>query len=165
MRTTMIKSLTLSMATAAMLMACQKEETIDEVQKVAFVPVQHLNDCSVHILNDEHTDKFLSINSTEELNQIIFMNGDNESFCADLKEQLDLDFSQWTLLIGKKRIPHVKGQFLEQDVYSRGKNIVYKVILREGGYTAIGHFKFGVIIPKVPNGTKIQFDVSVINFP
>ena len=147
-------------ATLLLLGACQKETN---GQLIDFIPIESLNECHVDIVDGEHTDNYLIINSQAQLNQYIIINSEDQSACIQLSQQLNVDFSKYTVLTGKKRLTAIQGELLEQSVLNIGKDLIYKVTIKNGGYTAIGQFRFGVIIPKISNDTNVKFDILVID--
>lgn len=137
---------------------CDKEEI---GQLVEFKSIGYLNECSLNIVDPENTDSYLVINSQEELTQHILIHEKEENACIQLSEELNIDFSQWTILIGKKRLTHIQGELITQSVVKLDNDLTYKVRIKNGGYTAIGQFRFGVVIPKISTGTNVTFDVQV----
>lgn len=142
---------------------CQKNKLGDQtdIQSVDFTTLDHLNECSISIIDTENTDRYLVINSQEELDQYIVFNHKDNGPCIQLIEELDIDFSKWTLLVGRKRISHIEGELIKQDVFNLDNNITYEVTIKNGGYTAIGQFRFGVVIPKISKNTNVNFDITV----
>lgn len=138
--------------------SCQKEEIN---QSVEFKPIEYLNECSLNIVDPENADSYLVINSQEELTQHILINEKEENACVKLSEELNIDFSKWTILIGKKRLTHIEGELITQNVVKRNNELIYKVRIKNGGYTAIGQFRFGVLIPKISTGANVTFDIQV----
>lgn len=147
-------------ATLLLLGACQKETS---GQLIDFIPIESLNECHIDIVDGEHTDNYLIINSQAQLNQFIIINSEDQGACIQLSQQLNVDFSKYTILIGKKRLPAIQGELLEQSVLNIGKGLIYKVAIKNGGYTAIGQYRFGVIIPKISSRTNVKFDVNVVS--
>lgn len=130
-------------------------------QLVEFKPIEYLNECSLSIVDPENADSYLVINSQEELTQYILIHEKGENACVKLSEELNIDFSKWTILIGKKRLTHIQGELIAQSVVKLDKDLIYQVRIKNGGYTAIGQFRFGVLIPKISTGTNVTFDVQV----
>lgn len=139
---------------------CQKGEIN---QPVNFTPLEHLNECEINIVDDKDEDRFLIINSQADLDQNVFFINSEPHSCAQLTEELTIDFDKWTLLIGKKQTTHIQGELIKQDVSRVGKDIEYNVTIRNGGYTAIGQFRFGIVIPKTPSNNKVNFNVVVVD--
>lgn len=156
-----MKNLIICLAILIFGFSCNAGEFYEEGD-IEFKSIKDLNNCPVNILNSEHEDQFLVVNSIEELeSQILWANAVTNS-CTSLKEALDIDFSSNTLLIGKKRIPHIEGELISERVFRSGSaEYTYEVSLWDGGYTAIGQFRFGVIIPKIPKGSKVNFDIEI----
>jgi len=156
-----MKNLIISLAILIFGFSCNEGEFYEE-GLIDFNSVEHLNDCPVNILDSGNEDRFLVINSIEELESQIFWINDDTNPCLSLKEALDIDFSNYTLLVGKKRIPHIEGELISESVFRSGSaEYTYEVSLWNGGYTAIGQFRFGVIIPKIPDGTGVNFDIEI----
>lgn len=137
---------------------CHKNEIN---QSIEFKAVEHLNECDIDIIDGENSDIYLIINSEEELTQQILFNDEEQIPCIQLRKEVNVDFSKWTLLIGKKRLVNIEGELIEQEVVSIGDDLIYKLTIKKGGYTAIGQFRFGVFIPKISKSTKVDFDVTV----
>lgn len=137
---------------------CDKENVH---QSVDFEPIGHLNECSVKVVDSENADSYLVINSQEELTQYILIHESEEYACIKLSEQLNTDFSKWTILIGKKRLTHIQGELITQSVVKLDNDLTYKVRIKNGGYTAIGQYRFGALIPKISTGVNVTFDVQV----
>lgn len=137
--------------------ACQKQPNS---QALNMEPIEFLNECPINIVNSDHEDHFMVINSPQELNKYIIFNDMDEQACDRLHEQLSIDFSRNTLLIGKKRLNAIQGQLINQNVYRSGNDIVYNVTIKQGSYQAIGQFKFGVLIPKISTDAYVKFNIS-----
>ena len=141
--------------------ACEKTEIMDE-RDIDFISLKRLNDCPAIVVSSQLLDEFLVINTQEELEQSIFVGEKNISLCEELKEELNIDFTKYTLLIGKTKIPHVEGNLISENVFRPGdKNYTYSVIIRNGGYTALGLFRFGVLIPKIDNDIEVDLEVEI----
>ncbi len=71
----------------------------------------------------------------------------------------------YTLLIGKKALGGVPGKLIKQDVSLScdSTELTYNVEIQNGGYTAIGNFIFGVLIPK--SNATVKFNVDVKKQP
>lgn len=145
---------------ALLLVACKKGNN-ENSQPITFHALEHLNGCSINIVDNEHVDRYLVINSQEELNQYIIMNDEDHSACVEAGKELRVDFTESTILIGKKRLNYIEGELIKQSVHHFNEKIVYKVSIKNGGYTAIGQFRFGVVIPKISNPSSVEFDVVV----
>ena len=144
--------------------SCQKNEMGEGYameQLLEFESLKHLNECDVNIVDNENIDRFLIINSQEELKTYVLFNNVEQSPCDQLKNELNVDFSESTMLIGKKQLSLIEGELVKQEVVAFDEELVYKVRIRRGGYTAIGQFRFGIIIPKVSKDINVKFDVSV----
>ncbi|MRX46437.1 hypothetical protein GJJ64_04460 [Pedobacter sp. HX-22-1] len=63
-------------------------------------------------------------------------------------------------MIGKKRIGGIPGSLICQTWQKEcgSNNYIYKVDIKNGGYTALGNFYFGIIVDKV-SADEIRFDV------
>lgn len=129
-------------------------------QALNFEPIEFLNECPINIINSDHIDQFVIITSQKELNKYVVFTNKEHHKCDRLLEQLSIDFSKQTLLIGKKRLVSIQGELLNQNVYKSGKNIVYNVTIKQGDYQAIGQFKFGVLIPKMATDEYVKFNIS-----
>lgn len=146
---------------SSLIHSCEKADTMD-IETVDFISLKQLNDCPVIVLNTQLSDEFLIINTQEELEQSVFTGSENPHLCELLKEELTIDFTKHTLLIGKKKTPQVKGELISEKVFhSDGKNYTYGIVIKNGGYTALGLFRFGVVIPKIPDGAKVDLDVEI----
>jgi len=132
-------------------------------QSVSFQSIDHLNDCSIDIENTEDEDIYLVINSQEDLEKYVIKGSVQAAqFCHDLQRDFSIDFSNKTLLIGKARLTAIEGQLIEQTVEKSGpEEYQYNVRIMNGGYTAIGQFKFGVLVHKIPKGSHIKFNVVI----
>src|SRR5690606_29842167 len=107
----------------------------------------------------------LVINTSQDLQEYILFEEGTGEICRELKNELNVDFSKYTLLIGKARLPAVQGSLIDQNVEKGADGKYnYNVEIMNGGYTAIGQFKFGVVIPKVPDDTKVQFNVIINDY-
>lgn len=75
-----------------------------------------------------------------------------------LKEELSIDFTKQTLLICKKIISQIREELeAENVVHTDDINYMYRTVVKNGSYTALRLFLFGVIIPKISDNTKIKF--------
>lgn len=111
----------------------------------------------LQIVNEDVEDLFLVINSQEEFeNKINFNEGETS-------RQFNIDYSSQTLLVGKVKLTGIEGKLIEQGVVTscETKKVVYKLVVEKGGYTALGNFYFGVVIPKTTE-TEIIFNVTRI---
>lgn len=135
---------------------CEKS---NECGPVDFTPIDFSDYSSVIIVDEKEEDKFLVINSKTEFDQKVFIKG------IDLEEYdlSDIDYTKYTLLIGKKRVNQITGTLVSQSFEKEcGSNgYVYKVLVRNGMYTALGNFYFGIVIPKTT--LKIKFEVGLTN--
>lgn len=135
--------------------SCDKSDKLCE--DIDFVPI-NLEYSTTRIENNQVTDKFLVIDSQEDFQtKVILTKPDSEN------NSPDIDFSKYTLLIGKKKIGGIEGSLISQSVKKscRSNKYVYSVNIKQGGYTALGNFYFGVLIPKIQNAS-VEFDVQVI---
>ena len=133
-----------------------------DTEIVDFTSIKQLNDCPAIVINKQLSDEFLVINSQEELVQSVFFVGENPYLCDLLKDELTIDFTKQTLLIGKKIIPQIRGELVSENVLQTdGKDYTYRIVVKNGGYTALGLFLFGVIIPKISNDTKVNLDLTI----
>lgn len=132
-------------------------------QSVSFQSIDHLNDCSIDIENTEDEDIYLVINSQEDLEKYVIKDPIQAAQpCTDLQNELTIDFSKNTLLIGKARLTALEGKLMEQSLENTGpEEYQYNIRIRNGGYTAIGQFKFGVLVHKIPKGSHIKFNVLI----
>ncbi|MBK1440154.1 hypothetical protein JHJ32_09170 [Parapedobacter sp. ISTM3] len=141
--------------------ACTKTEPMVK-EAIDFISLKRLNDCPAIVMDTQLSDGFIVVNTREELEQSIFVANDNPDVCELLKEELAIDFTKHTLLIGKRKISHVQGGLISEEVYrSDDKTYTYRVVIKNGGYTALGLFRFGVIIGKIPKGTDVNLDVVI----
>lgn len=141
--------------------ACEKTGTMDK-ETVDFISLKQLNDCPAIVTDTRLSDDFWVINTQEELEQSVLIGVENPHLCELLKEELVIDFTKHTLLIGKTKISHVKGELVSEEIFRYDdKSYTYHLIIKNGGYTALGLFRFGAIIPKIPNGTKVNLEVKV----
>lgn len=134
-------------------------ERSDDCGPVDFTPINFSNYSSVKITDNEVEDKSLIITSKTEYDKYVFIDRvDGSGF--DIST---IDYSKYTLLIGKKKINGVSGtlisQSFEKDCVSN--RYEYKVLVKNGGYTAVGNFMYGIIVPK--NTTEIDFHVELLN--
>lgn len=144
-------------------MACTNA-TNDVSKEVFFEAVNHLNDCEIKVKDDLDEDEYLIINSIGELEKHLNLEelADTEQ-CIELTEELNIDFEKYTLLIGKQRLSAIEGSLLSQEFVKVDKEkYVYRVRIENGGYTAIGQFRFGVIISKISPSAELIFDVEVL---
>ena len=138
----------------------------DVDKPVAFEALAHLNDCPINVFDDEDGDRYLVVRTPEQLEEyVIFGDGDGsqQNACTQLEEGLAVDFDKWTLLIGKKRTSHIQGEVIKQGVSTVGGDLVYRVRIKNGGYTAIGEVRFAVKVPKIAESKKVIFDIVVID--
>ncbi len=121
---------------------------------VVFQAIDFSNYSEIQISNQKVEDKFFVINSQEDFDR-------NTSF-AHNNEQMNINFDTYTLLIGKKALGGVPGKLIKQDVSLScdSTELTYNVEIQNGGYTAIGNFIFGVLIPKSNATVKLNVDVK-----
>lgn len=130
---------------------CEKQET--DCGFLDFETIDFGNYPSLGIVNSDDEDKYLVINSEAEFDEKVFISeGD--------KERFHVDYNKYTLLLGKKRIGGIAGSLISQTWQKEcgSNNYIYKVAIKNGGYTALGNFYFGIIIDKV-NADEVVFDV------
>lgn len=141
--------------------ACEKPGTMDK-ETVDFISLKQLNNCLAIVTDTRLSDDFLVINTQEELEQSVLIGVENLHLCELLKEELVIDFTKHTLLIGKTTISHINGELVSEEIFRYDdKSYTYHIIIKNGGYTALGLFLFGAIIPKIPNSTKVTLEVKV----
>lgn len=143
------------------MIACeQKQDFI--AQKIEMKSIKYLNDCQVLIENADHKDTHLVINALQDLQKYVLFEGPIGDTCEELKDDLNIDFSKYTLLIGKARLTAIQGSLIDQSIEKGADGKYnYNVEIMNGGYTAIGQFRFGAVVSKIPDGTKVQFNVVV----
>lgn len=145
------------------LMVClffsQSCEEPEDCGPIGFTSINFSNYSSVIIADNEVEDRFLVINSKTEYDKHVFI----EKINAGDFNISTIDYSKYTLLIGKKKVNGVAGTLIsesfEKDCSSN--SFIYKAIVKNGGYTAVGNFIFGIIIPK--NISEIAFHVELLN--
>lgn len=146
---------------SSILLSCNNINN-ENLKNVEFISLRQINDCPAIVVNKQLSDEFLVINSQEELKKSVLLGGENPNLCVLLEEDLSIDFSKQTLLIGKIKIPQIKGELISENVFQTDNKVyTYRVVVKNGGYTALGLFLFGVIIPKISNDTKVNLDVEI----
>jgi hypothetical protein len=112
--------------------------------EVPFSTLDFSNVPNLQIVNNDVEDLYLVINSKEEFEEKIFLN-DGEG-----REQFEIDYRRNTLLIGKVKLTGIEGTMVEQSVENtcKSKSYTYNLVVKNGGFTALGNFYFGVVIPK-----------------
>ena len=137
-------------------LGCSKK-AIETCGLVNFSPVnwQYLQNYT--IVDSKWEDKFLVINSKQELDAQLIRNP--QSSYIGFK---DVDFNTSTLLVGKKAISQGAGELISQQVdrVCETDKYIYKVSVKNGGYTALTNFYFGVVVPKT-GADAVKFEVSV----
>lgn len=135
---------------------CSKSKEACELVNFAPIDWQQIKDYQV--IDNKWEDKFLVINSQQELDAQLIPGplSDNTGF-------KNIDFITNTLLIGKKALGNGAGQLLSQQVnhICESDKYVYEVIIKDGGYTVLTKFYFGVLVPK-KDAASVVFDVKVI---
>ena len=145
--------------------SCEKNSDIS-CGNINFNPINVQTICSIVVQNKQVEDKFLVINSLEELNKNILLEDNVEnSNCSDNSKLLNIDFTKYTLLIGKKTLEQTQGSLINQSVERdcNTNSYIYSINIKQGGYTALGNFIFGAIIEKIPTETTVKFNVKVEN--
>jgi len=137
-------------------LGCSKTEEVCE--SVSFTPINWQYMTNYKIVDDKLEDKYLVINSQQELDAQVIP--DPLYSYIGFK---DIDFTTSTLLVGKKALGHGAGQLLSQRVnhICKSDKDIYKVVIKNGGYTALTKFNFGVVVPK-KDAALVVFDVSVV---
>ncbi|QEK52740.1 hypothetical protein FYC62_14540 [Pedobacter aquae] len=132
---------------------CDKQET--DCGFLSFETVDFRNYPSLGIVNGDEEDKYLVINSKAEFDEKVFISEED-------KERFHLDYNKYTLLLGKKRIGGIPGGLISQTWQKEcgSTNYIYKVDIKNGGYTALGNFYFGIIVDKV-SADEVMFDVNL----
>jgi hypothetical protein len=105
------------------------------------------------------------INSAARLEEVLFCGNTNEMTDCDFLVNQNIDFAKYSLLIGKKRLTAIQGQLISQSVSKacHENEITYTVRIKEGGYTAMSYFNFGVLVPKLVDNANVSFDVKVVD--
>lgn len=150
--------LSLICSTFLMLIVVSCDKSDNYCEAIDFVPINFSEYKTISIENNEVTDKFLVIDFQEDFQaKVILTKSDSEN-------TPDIDFSKYTLLIGKKKIGGIEGSLISQSVKKscRSNKYIYSVDIKKGGYTALGNFYFGVLIPNIQNAS-VEFDVQVID--
>ena len=77
-----------------------------------------------------------------------------------------IDFSNYNLLFGSQMVNGICPTIINQELlkYTNEKKIIYKVTIKEGGYTALGNAYYHTLIPKTENQYHIEFNVTVVPF-
>lgn len=135
---------------------CKKTEK--NCGSIDFVPLDFAS-LKISAIGDETVaDKFLVINSIEEYKRLVITDGGSESPGGD-----QIDFSRYTLLIGKKKLSALQGTLQTQSVdqLCGTDKYVYSLEIKNGGYTAIGNFYYGVLIPKLTSGS-VETNIRIL---
>ncbi len=143
------------------MVACEQKQDL-VAQKVEMKSIKYLNDCQVLIENADNKDTHLVIRSLQDLQKYVLFEEAIGDPCKELKNALNIDFSKYTLLIGKARLTAIQGSLINQSIEKGADGKYnYNVEIMNGGYTAIGQFRFGAVISKIPHDTEVQFNVVV----
>lgn len=135
---------------------CENNRTSIDINPIAFSDL-----CECNIVNDKYEDKNLIIKSIDQIQQNISCSGQD---CTQMDTQFNIDFDQYTLLIGKKTLTAVKGELLSQTVSKEcGNKYTYRIKIKKGAYTALGNLNYGVIIPKIENDATVNFIIDIID--
>ena len=138
--------------------SCEKSDI--NCGRLEFIPIDFTNYSSITIVDNKVEDKFLVINSMEEFTEKIHF----KHASSDTVNELAIDFTKYTLLIGKKKLTGIAGTLVNQNVEKvcDSKKYMYKIVVQSGNYTAIGNFYYGVLISKITD-EKINVHVEVLN--
>ena len=135
--------------------------------QINFKPIVLSDSCSTIVINENVEDQFLVINSKEELQQnISFRSTIGDKGCDQAEKQFSIDFNQYTLLIGKKKIGLSTGRLINQSIIKncQSDSYTYSATIKvDEGYTVLSNFIFAVLIPKISENTTVKFDIQAIN--
>lgn len=146
-------------------LSCTGKEDLD-TEMPENSQINQLNECPFVIETSENVNRFFVVNSQRELNKVLLfpVDGSNQN-CQKISEEIDIDFSKYTILLGKARLTAVKGKLLSQRVERDANGIYnYYVEIMNGGYTAIGQFRFGVIVSKIDSPSNVRLHVSIKDY-
>ena len=133
--------------------SCEKSEN-DCQSPVEFQVIDFSKYPNIQCTGTTTNDKFFVINSTKDLNENILFNENNEGVA--------IDFTSHTLLIGNKSINGIPGNLVNQSLLSNCDSsiLTYNVNIKNGGYTALGSFIFGILIPKTNAEVKLNIELT-----
>ncbi|HYK76772.1 MAG TPA: hypothetical protein VEV16_07335 [Daejeonella sp.] len=134
--------------------SCKKSEI--NCSPVSLKTIDLSDPAYIPLLGSRVEDRFLVINSKSEFLELAE---------KPVKEEVNIDFKQYTLFVGKKRLTAINGTLMSQNVARDcdANKYIYHVQIKNGGYTALGNFVFGALIPKVQNSGRVDFNVEVID--
>jgi hypothetical protein len=136
------------------LLACKKKKS--DCAKINFTNIAIENESDIVVGNADKVDLHFIINTKEDYNKKIALKTED-------KWGLNaIDFSKQTLIIGKKKITAVQGQFISSEVVNNcdESNLVYRAKFKNGSYQAIGLVIYGAIIPKYEGQITSEIEIS-----
>lgn len=146
------------------LISCKKSGKKD-CGNVIFTTVAFTADCRPVIIDKTTTDMFLVIHSLEELKSALhFENTTGTAQCGTDHSIFSTDFSRQTLIIIKKHVDGIDATLINQSLAKNcsDNSINYKAEIKNGGYTAMGNYIGAILIDKIADDTKVNFDVKVV---
>lgn len=148
------------------LVGCKKDTT-SVCETVEYIDLEIPQIYQPMVMEDKVEDRFLIINSRAELEQSFSFRGHSQNIgCEEAETRIEeIDFSSYTLLLGKKVVqgvvPSLKSQSLHKICGSNDLRYTLEVI--NGGYTALGVYVFAILINKLPGSSAVHFDITVSN--
>jgi len=142
-----------------------KDSILDDCtpEDIEFTTIEIVPSCDLLIVDEKLEDRFLMINSKEELDgSVIFNDSYPDNPCEEIEMALNkINFSDKTLLIGKKVVQGIQPSLINHNFTRTCENneLIYSLNIKNGGYTAIGVYRFAVVVPKQVQA--IKFDVKV----
>ena len=138
--------------------SCDKGEGENEKpEEITFKLVKGLSVCddSCNLKINKYNDTSFIINSQLEYESLFE--------CYSYYELPFIDFSKYTLLTGSKTVGGICPTIVSQQVlkYTINKKIIYKVLVKAGGYSARGSAYYHALISKVEDKFDIEFDVTI----
>jgi len=120
--------------------------------------------CNINIVNNKDEDNHVIINSIEDLHKNVYLDPSGSSIeCKNLLDELSgIDYQKFTLLIGKKVVNKIQPTLISQNLERSciNQSITLNIKIKNGGYTAIGVYKYALVIPKHTKDVKYNIDVS-----
>lgn len=138
-----------------------KKTNVDECGNILFTPLSFNKDCVPVIVDEKNEDHFFVVNSLAELKAILSFHAKGENECNSQMESID--FNKYTLIIGKKKSAYQNPTLIDQAVSKDCENniITYTANLSDGGFTALDHYVFAVLIDKIPEQVTMQFNIKL----
>ncbi len=146
------------------LVSCKKSN-VQNCGSLPFTKVSFGTDCRPVIVDKTTTDKFLIINSIEELKSVLhFENTAGSTPCGIDHPIFAVDFSKQSVIIIKKQVQGIEPILISESLTRNCSDlsIDYDVEIKNGGYTAIGNYIGAILISKIPNPTKVNFNIKVL---